>query len=242
MNEDRYRAKLGDYVDGSMSGSEQQSLEAHLETCQSCRAMAADLLEIKSTAGSLERVTPPGDVWKRIADSIRAETGAPQASPWQSGLAKNAWSHRWALAATAIILIGTLAIMNQLDFFPSEPPEGSVEWVAAELRAADEHYQNAIQALEKIVAKDQSTLDPEVMAVLRENLMVIEDAIGESRTAARQQPESMVAGDSLLTALRRKLSLLQNTVLLINEVRKGQGENALDLIDEMRDSESPDPS
>ncbi len=242
MNEDRYRAKLGDYVDGSMSGSEQQSLEAHLETCQSCRAMAADLLEIKSAAGSLERVTPPGDVWKRIADSIRAETGAPQTSPWQSGLAKNAWSHRWALAATAIILIGTLAIMNQLDFFPSEPPEGSVEWVAAELRAADEHYQNAIQALEKIVEKDQSTLDPEVMAVLRENLMVIEDAIGESRTAARQQPENMVAGDSLLTALRRKLSLLQNTVLLINEVRKGQGENALDLIDEMRDSESPDPS
>ena len=52
----------------------------------------------------------------------------------------------------------------------------------------------------------------------------------------------MVAGDSLLTALRRKLSLLQNTVLLINEVRKGQGENALDLIDEMRDSDSPDPS
>ncbi len=242
MNEDRYRAKLGDYVDGSMSSSEQQSLEAHLETCQSCRAMAADLLEIKSTAGSLERVTPPGDAWKRIADSIRAETGAPQASPWQSGLAKNAWSHRWALAATAIILIGTLAIMNRLDFFPSEPPEGSVEWVAAELRAADEHYQNAIQALEKIVEKDQSTLDPEVMAVLRENLTVIEDAIGESRTAARQQPENMVAGDSLLTALRRKLSLLQNTVLLINEVRKGQGENALDLIDEMRDSESPDPS
>jgi hypothetical protein len=242
VNEDRYQAKLGDYVDGSMSDSEQQSLEAHLETCQSCRAMAADLLEIKSAAGSLERVTPPGDAWKRIADSMRAETGAPQTSPWQNRLAKSAWSHRWALAATAIILIGSAAIMNQLDFFSSEPPEGSVEWVAAELRAADEHYQNAIHALEKIVEKDQSTLDPEVMAVLRENLTVIEDAIGESRTATRQQPENMVAGDSLLTALRRKLSLLQNTVLLINEVRKGQGENALDLIDEMRDSERPDPS
>jgi hypothetical protein len=30
------------------------------------------------------------------------------------------------------------------------------------------------------------------------------------------------------------VTLLQNTILLINEVRKGQGENALDLIDEMR--------
>ena len=77
------------------------------------------------------------------------------------------------------------------------------------------------------------------MAVLRQNLTLIEDAIGESRAAAHQQPESLVAGESLLSALRRKLSLLQNTVLLINEVRKGQGESALDLIDEMRDSENP---
>ena len=242
MTEDRYRGQLDDYVDGSMSGSEQQSIEAHLETCQSCRVLAEDLLEIKVAAGSLERLTPPGDAWKRIADSIRAQSGTPQTSSWTNGLANNLSSHRWALAATAIILIGTLAIMNQLDFFSSEPPEGSAEWVAVELRAAEEHYENAIQGLEKIVETDQSSLDPELMAVLTANLTVIEDAIGESRTAARQQPESMVAGDSLLTALRRKLSLLQNTVLLINEVRKGQGENALDLMDEIRDSESPDPS
>jgi hypothetical protein len=35
------------------------------------------------------------------------------------------------------------------------------------------------------------------------------------------------------------LTLLQNTILLINEVRKRQGENALDLIDEMRKPEDP---
>ncbi len=242
MTEDRYRAQLDDYVDGSMSSSEQQSLEAHLKRCQSCRAMAEDLLEVKRAAASLERLTPPADAWKRIADSIRAQSGTPQTSSWRNGIANNLSSHRWALAATAIVLIGTMAIMNQLDFFSSQPPEGSAEWVAAELLAAEEHYENAIQGLEKIVETDQSTLDPELMAVLTANLTVIEDAIGESRTAARQQPENLVAGDSLLTALRRKLSLLQNTVLLINEVRKGQGENALDLIDEIRDSESPDPS
>ena len=58
--------------------------------------------------------------------------------------------------------------MNQLGFFPGEPPEGSAEWVAAELRAAEGHYENAIKGLEQIVEKDQSTLDPELMAVLRE--------------------------------------------------------------------------
>ena len=242
MNEDRYRGKLGDYVDGSMSGPEQQSLEAHLETCQSCQALTNDLLEIKKTAASLERLVPPEGAWNRIADSIRSQSDTQQTSARAHQLAQSVWSHRWALAASAFILIGALAIMNQFNFFSSEPPEGSAEWVAAELRAAEQHYENAILGLEKIVAKDQTTLDPELMAVLRDNLTVIESAIGESRAAARQQPENWVAGDSLLTALRRKLSLLQNTVLLINEVRKGQGENALDLIDEMRDSASPDPS
>jgi hypothetical protein len=207
--------------------------------------MAEDLVEIRQAAGSLERVTPPESVWGRIADSIQGQD-AHDSHNWKtrsSGLSAAIWSHRWALAAAIVLLVGALGIMNKLDFFSGDardaPPEGSPEWVAAELQAAEEHYENAIRGLEAIVEKDQSTLDPEVMAVLKQNLTLIEDAIGESRAAARQQPENLVAGDSLLTALRRKLSLLQNTVLLINEVRKGQGESALDLIDEMRDSENP---
>ena len=43
----------------------------------------------------------------------------------------------------------------------------------------------------------------------------------------------------LLDAFRRKVNLLQNTILLINEIRKGEGANALDLIDEIRETEDP---
>ena len=124
MNEDRYRDKLGDYVDGSLSGPERQGLEAHLETCESCRGMAKDLLEIKRAAGSLERVTPPESVWGRIADSIHGQD-VHDSHNWKTGstrLSTAMWSHRWALAATIVLLIGALGVMNKLDFFSSDAP------------------------------------------------------------------------------------------------------------------------
>ena len=75
--------------------------------------------------------------------------------------------------------------------------------------------------------------------VLGRNLDLIESAIDESRAAISTEPGSAVAQDSLLEALRRKVTLLQQTILLINEVRKGQGENAMDIIDEMREGAPP---
>ncbi len=105
---------------------------------------------------------------------------------------------------------------------------------------AEQHYENAITGLEQILAKEteSQTLDPEIMAVLNDNLGLIEEAIGESRTAAREDPENIFARESLLDALKNKLGLLQNTIMIINEVRKGQGQAAYDLLNEMRDGQS----
>ena len=104
---------------------------------------------------------------------------------------------------------------------------------------ANTEFEN--QSLEDIIKneKQEETLDPEVMAVLNANLDLIEQAIGESRAAAQARPESQVAQDSLLQALRNKLSLLQNTIMLINEVRKGRGQTAYDLINKIEDSQQP---
>ena len=136
-------------------------------------------------------------------------------------------------------MLGALALTYGLGFLPGQaPPEGSPEWVSAELRLAEGHYQNAIRGLETIVEEGQSTLDPEVTAVLTQNLTLIDDAIVESRAAAREEPANLAAGDSLLAALRQKLNLLQNTILLINEIRKGQGEAAVNILNEIRDSET----
>ena len=98
------------------------------------------------------------------------------------------------------------------------------------LQAAEEHYDKAIQGLEQIARSDSGALDPQVAAVLQKNLQVIDQAIGESRAALKKQPASADAQESLFDAMRSKVALLQQTVELINEMRKGNQAEAGRLI------------
>jgi hypothetical protein len=94
---------------------------------------------------------------------------------------------------------------------------GSVE---AEFQQAEKHLENAVAGLE-VLARDRQALDPQVAADLQSNLLVIDQAIGESRAALKTQPMSTQAQDSLVEAFRSKIVVLQDTIALINEVRKG---------------------
>ena len=134
----------------------------------------------------------------------------------------------WLGAAAALILatvIGLLPLRNRNAAAPVEEPEAAaevtVDSVAAEFAAAEEHYQKAINDLQIIATKDTGELDPQVAAVLQKNLTVIDQAITESRAALKTQPSNTNAQDGLFDALRTKVALLQQTVELINEMRKG---------------------
>ena len=60
-----------------------------------------------------------------------------------------------------------------------------------------------------------------MLATLRKNLELIDGAIDESRAALQSQPGSRAAQESLFDAFRRKVALLQDTIALMNEMRKG---------------------
>jgi len=72
-----------------------------------------------------------------------------------------------------------------------------------------------------IANSEQSELDPRTAATLQKNLAVIDQAISESRAAVRAQPASEPAQQSLIEGFKTKIGLLQDTVALINEMRKG---------------------
>jgi hypothetical protein len=114
----------------------------------------------------------------------------------------------------------------------------NVESVEEEFRLAEKHYQNAIAKLEQAARLDQaasggspSALDPQTAAMLQKNLQVIDQAIAESRSALRAEPLSAPARDSLFDALRRKVALLQDTIALMNEMRKGNAAGAAQIVD-----------
>ena len=97
----------------------------------------------------------------------------------------------------------------------------TAQTVEAELLQAEQHYQKAISGLEQIANAEQHALDPNTAATLQKNLAVVDQAISESRAALRAQPTSEPAQGSLLENFKAKIALLQDTVALINEMRKG---------------------
>ena len=138
----------------------------------------------------------------------------------------------WLGAAAALILatvIGVLPLLNRAPALHDDSAaaaadpaaEVTVESVTAEFEAAEKHYQKAIDDLQTIANKDTGELDPQVASVLQKNLTVIDQAITESRAALKSQPASSNAQNGLFDALRTKVALLQQTVELINEMRKG---------------------
>ena len=142
---------------------------------------------------------------------------------------RTAWTV-WLAAAAALVIatfVGLYPLMRTGSGHPElasgEPATATdvVASVEAEFRAAEAHYDKAIQGLEQIAKSEGGEIDPQVAAVLQKNLQVIDQAIGESRAALKMQPASADAQDSLFDAMRTKVTLLQQTVELINEMRKG---------------------
>ena len=59
---------------------------------------------------------------------------------------------------------------------------------------------------------------------------MIDKAIVDSRTALKSNPDSEPARETLLDALQRKISVLQTTVALMNEMRKGDAAAAARIV------------
>ena len=221
---------LNDYVDGSLAAAERAGVEQHLTACVACRQIVDDLRAILDAAGDLELREPPVRAWSRLERAITLEREHTMPGMWRS----TARSYATGLVAAAALVLATVV---GLRYVPAQPtgnattaPEGATASVSAgeavqsietELRQAEAHYEKAIKGLEAIATTEQHELDPRTAATLQNNLAVIDQAISESRAAVRSQPASEPAQQSLIEGFKTKIGLLQDTVALINEMRKG---------------------
>ena len=224
-----FDAQIGDYVDGAMDEAQRASFESHLATCAECRAVVADFTVIRAASLSLEPQVPPQHVWPRLSAAIEAEPGPLFGfGPW--------WRTFAPVAAMAILVAALSWTAAQLTVVPAErlarsAPATQTEPVSilAEYQLAERDLSNTIEGLERI-ATDRTALDMETADVLKANLTVLDGAIGESREALKKEPENDVAQESLFEALRNKVALLQDTIALINEMRKGNQEGAARIV------------
>jgi anti-sigma factor RsiW len=239
---------IHDYLDDALDVRARTELERHLAGCAECRRLVDDLREIRKAFAGLkdDLREPPVRAWGRLERAIRLESesrfphdlrrrGGSQTAPTVF-LRSLPW-----LAAAAVLILAT-AVGLQYRGWRASPtsstatPGASIasgdaaQAVEAELRAAEEHYTKAITGLEQITKTEQGALDPGTAATLQKNLAVIDQAISESRAALRTQPASEPAQESLVENFKAKIALLQDTVALINEMRKGNDAGAARIV------------
>ncbi len=70
-----------------------------------------------------------------------------------------------------------------------------------------------------------------VAGTLDRNLQILDQAIAESSAALQQEPQNVAARNSLFDALQRKISLLQDTITLMNEMRKGNAAGVAQVVE-----------
>jgi len=242
---------LNEYADGSLGAAERAGVEQHLAACAPCRQLVYDLRDILRVSHDLEPQDPPVRAWARLERAIKLEQEHARAGTRgvQPGVdtgarlkgSRSAWMI--SLAAAAALVLAVVVGMRYTPARPADAPAaapaggsasvaagGAAESIETELRQAEAHYENAIKGLEAIAATEQSELDPRTAATLQKNLAVIDQAISESRAAVRSEPASEPAQQSLIEGFKTKIGLLQDTVALINEMRKGNEAGAARIV------------
>ena len=221
--------RLSEFADGIVSQSDRIAIETHLRACTDCRGILADLQHIRRGAAALGPIAPPDHVWLQVAGQTRFERPAGEGRFEEPRAVRRTAIGQWIGIAAALVLVTIGA-----DYFLRDTPAGnatsppSVQRIADELSLAMQHYDNAITELEALARSSSDVLDTQLSETLRSNIQTVNAAIDESRAALEQNPGSATARVSLFEALRRKVVVLQATVNLMNEMRKGNQTGAVE--------------
>ena len=243
MNCHQYEADLGDYVDRSIPASRAGALDVHLAGCAQCRALVADFRTLQTVAGSLERRTPPEQVWTKIAAAINQE---PPPRAWWNPFAAPFLGWRPMLAAgvvVALLAVGTWFSWREVSHVqtariaPNDASSATISDPVASLTVEridpTQEMDSQIVRLEGFVNAGAAMLPGETKTAYHVNDAAIEDVIGQSRAALATAPTDNLAQQSLFEALRTKIALLEDMVALINEMRKGNQEGAARIVSGM---------
>lgn len=221
MNHEYVLERLDEWAGSELPEADRQAVEFHLAVCADCRAEAEALKELLEEVSSLPiQLTPDRDLWAGIAARIEAPAGVVPISRARR------WSPpRWlTLAAAAVVLAVSSSLVTlqltdrpvptQVATLPREIVATRPTTALVAFKPAEQDYQRAIADLQRVLASRSGTLAPETVKTLETNLLIIDEAIRQSRAALEKDPNSRELTDMLSDAYGQKLNVLQQAVEL----------------------------
>jgi hypothetical protein len=188
---------------------------SHMEDCEACRNLTADLGAIRDAALELstEELPVPEHVWIALRNQIDAETDHVAQRSAVSNLKPGWWAafQRPALAGAflsvllaAAALVGyqsgsvQMAVHSPLGLQPESSP----------VLSAEKEFKEESQAFGNALLPELRQQDAAVTDSFRRNLDVVDHFIAMCENSVREQPDNEMAREYLYGAYEQKAELL----------------------------------
>jgi len=235
--------KLSDFLDGELTPEEHRAVEAHLRGCAACAGVLDDLKRVVArarAAGAAAR-PPAADLWSGIAARIEPQPAStdPVAAFAPRARRRIAFTLPQLAAAASLIAAVSGGLVWQIGERrarvapapvearrgpdPAAPgsaaptPDTSAADHVVPVVLADAQYDAAVSDLEKAVKEGRGRLDAATIAIVEQNLQIIDRAIDQAREALAADPVNTYLSGHLVEARRRKLDLLRRAAALTSE-------------------------
>lgn len=207
---------INDHIDHLLEGNTEKMLLAHLNECNACRDIYDELTLIVNDTRSLSRFEPSENVWPAVKSQMVWEK--------RKTIFRYSWKHlgmgffqnsmKPAISFAMILLVAGvifLAYFNSPFNLTDAVNEDFPESIAlTHFKEAESHYELAIEALSKVVEDEGSVLPPELVAVFKQNLQIIDASINKCRMVIREYPDNIEANNYLLICYKKKMDLLND--------------------------------
>ena len=235
---DQFTDRLSDYLDDELPADERATVESHVTGCPECTATLAELRRVVERARSIGPRPPDTDLWPAIAGRIRADGHGGSVAQFRRRELRRLSFTLPQLAAAAVLLIAISGVAgwqiaararNQSRDPESvttariAPADGattdrsSSDDLVRPVSLADAQYDAAVADLERALAKGRDRLDKATIAIVEENLGIIDQAISQARVALAADPANSYLSSHLVETRRKKLDLLRRAAALTTE-------------------------
>jgi hypothetical protein len=221
MNCETCQELIEDLIDGSISQSDEFTLNTHLRQCLDCESVRQDLSSIvgfcRTQRGQYE--APPNEqaLWLRIRNVIETQSnGVPDAAPRRSFFGR-LMGQSWELSlpqlasfAIAIVLLVSLATVVGLRRWGSYPvPPSGQQVEASNINDRVWQRRQVINYWNQRVELNKARWSPDMRETFDRNMKVIDQAVADSLNELNRNPHDEISEQMLNESLNDKLALLK---------------------------------